>query len=322
MNKVDTLRVSITDRCNLRCVYCMPAEGIPLLPAEEILSFEEIERVVRAAVSAGVSKVRLTGGEPLVRKHVTELVRRLAAIPGINDLPMTTNGVLLEKMADDLKAAGLHRLSVSMDTLQPEKYESMTRRPWLHRVVNGIRAAQAAGLTPIKINVVVVPGENDGEVSEFARFAVREGLEVRFIEQMPLVNRSIRPHCGMPSTEYVPSYILRERIESEYGELTPLSGDKGRPARVYGLPGGGKIGFISPLSRPFCKWCRRMRLTPEGMLRPCLAGSTEIDIKGPLRKGASHEELKETFLYAVSRKPDQDAPCFNPSERGMSRIGG
>ncbi|MFO8057675.1 MAG: GTP 3',8-cyclase MoaA [bacterium] len=320
---MDTLRVSITDRCNLRCIYCMPPEGIPLLPAEEILTFEEIERVVRVAVSAGVTKVRLTGGEPLVRKNVLELVRRMAAIPGIKELPMTTNGVVLEKMAGPLKEAGLHRVSVSLDTLKPDRYERMTRRPWLHRVLDGVRAAKEAGLTPLKINAVVVPEENDGEVSDFVRLADREGLEVRFIEQMPLVNRALRPHCGMPSEEFVPSSVLKERIEAEYGELTPEAGiEPGRPARVYRLPGGGKIGFISPLSSPFCKWCQRMRLTPEGMLRPCLAGSTEIDIKGPLRKGASDEELKQIFLYAVSKKPDQDAACFNASGRGMSRIGG
>jgi len=323
LKKVDTLRVSITDRCNLRCIYCMPEEGVPLLPSEEILSYEEIERVVRAAVNSGVSKVRLTGGEPLVRKNVLELVERMASISGIKDLPLTTNGVLLEKMAADLKRAGLHRVSVSMDSLQPEKYRDMTRRPWLQRVLSGIEAARQADLTPLKINVVVVPRENDDEAVDFARFADREGLEVRFIEQMPIANRALRTYCTMPAAEFVPSEVLKERIESEYGKLEPLSGvETGRPASLYRLSGGGKIGFISALSRPFCKWCRRMRLTPEGTLRPCLAESTEIDVKGPLRKGASQKELEEIFLYAVSQKPEKAAACFEGSQRGMSQIGG
>lgn len=324
MKKVDTLRVSITDRCNLSCTYCRPPEGVPLFPHDEILSFEEIERVVRAAVSVGVTKVRITGGEPLVRRGILELLAALSKISGISDLPMTTNGVLLADQAKDLKQAGLNRVTVSMDTLKPDRYEKIAGKPCFDRVMGGIEAALRAQLLPLKLNVVVVPGENDDEVTDFVRLAQKLDLEVRFIEKMPLINRDQSPHCGLPGEDYVPSKTLRERIEAEIGKITPVSGsDPGQPARVYELPGGvGRVGFIAPISEPFCAECKRMRLTPDGKLRACLAQDKEIDIKGPIRGGITDGELLKIYKKAVAIKPEQEAACFTSTNRVMSQIGG
>jgi cyclic pyranopterin phosphate synthase len=316
--------VSVTDRCNLRCIYCMPPEGVERIPHNEILTFEEIERVVGAAVSAGVDKVRLTGGEPLVRRNIVGLVSILSNVPGVGDLPMTTNGTLLDRFADDLKKAGLSRITVSMDTLRPERFERITKKPWLGRVMAGIEAANRAGLGPLKINVVAVPGMNDDEVVDFAKLARERGLEVRFIERMPFLNTEKRPHCGKASREYIPSAKLREVIEAELGALVPdPANEQGRPARVYAIPGGrGRLGFIAPISEPFCKQCQRMRLTPDGKLRVCLASDTEVDVKGPLRSGASDDDLLDLFKKAVEMKPLQDVACFAPGKRVMSQIGG
>ena len=324
MNRIKTLRVSVTDRCNLRCVYCMPAEGVRLIPHHEIITFEEIERTARAAVRAGVEKVRITGGEPLVRRNIVELVDKLARVPGIRDLPMTTNGVLLADFAADLKRAGLSRVTVSMDTLLPARFEKIARQPWLHRVMAGIEAALRAGLSPVKINVVVVPGQNDDEVPAFARLARERDLEVRFIERMPLIDRGLSPHCGAVSDDYIPSAKLRKRIEAEFGPMPLLNGsDPSQPARVYGLPGGrGRIGFVAAMSEPFCQWCGRMRLTPDGKFRVCLVRDLELDVKGPLRSGADDEELLKIFERAVAMKPYQQAACFAPMNRVMSQIGG
>ena len=319
MRPIDTLRVSITDRCNLRCIYCMPADGIKLIPHDEILSFEEIERMVRAAVRQGVRKVRLTGGEPLVRKNVIGLVERLSLIHDIYDLPMTTNGVLLSEMAHDLKAAGLSRVTVSLDTLKATRFATIAGRPELHRVMMGINAAIAAGLLPLKINVVVVPGKNDDEILEFAVLASRLDVEVRFIERMPLGGW---PECGLAGDNYVPSGVIRRQIDEALGPLEPIPAGLDQPARVYRLPGGsGRIGFISPLTEPFCRHCSRMRLTPDGRLRACLARELELDVKAQLRSGASDDDLAALFERAVEMKPEQDAACF-AATRGMSQIGG
>jgi len=328
LRSVDTLRVSVTDRCNLRCTYCMPPEGIDLIDHEEIMSFEEIERLVRVAAGSGVKKVRITGGEPLVRKGLPDLIKKLTAIEEVYDLPMTTNGTLLAGMAEELKNAGLSRVTVSLDTLKPERYRQVARYDGLEKVMAGIEAALDAGLAPVKINTVVVPGTNDDEVTDFAALANKLDLEVRFIERMPIVNRSSLPHCGMASDGYIPSIEIKEAIEKKMGKMEPIeekqsaAGNRG-PARVYRIPGGnGKIGFIAPMSEPFCKWCGRMRLTPDGKLRPCLAGSTEIDVKGPMRQGCTDEEIKTLFEKAVSMKPVQDSACFEGTGRLMSQIGG
>ena len=319
MRPIDTLRVSITDRCNLRCIYCMPAEGVKLIAHDEILTFEEIERVARAAVRAGVRKVRLTGGEPLVRKGVIALVERLSRIREIYDLPMTTNGILLPAMARDLKMAGLSRVTVSLDTLKAARFEQIAGRPELHRVRMGLDAAIEAGLLPVKVNVVVVPGRNDDEALDFAALAMQLDLEVRFIERMPLGRW---PDCGLAAQSYVPSGQLRQEIDEALGPLTPVATGLNQPARVYSLPGGrGRVGFISPLTEPFCRHCKRMRLTPDGRLRACLAQELELDVKGPLRSGIDDEGLLALFARAADMKPDQDAACFS-SERMMSQIGG
>ena len=322
MRPIDTLRVSITDRCNLRCIYCMPPEGVKLIAHDEILTFEEIERMARAAVRAGVRKVRITGGEPLVRKGVTELVKRLSRIREIYDLPMTTNGVLLAGMARELKSAGLSRVTVSLDTLRPERFEKIAGRPELPRVLEGIGAAIDAGLLPLKVNVVLVPGRNDDEVLDFLGLARRLDLEVRFIERMPMGHRQ---GCGMSDDGYVATAKIRAEIEAAVGPLEPLPpapGASTRPAKVFGLPGGrGRIGFISPLTEPFCRHCSRMRLTPGGRLRACLAQELELDVKGPMRAGIDDEGLSALFVQAVDMKPVQDAACF-ASERLMSQIGG
>ena len=297
----------------------MPAEGVKLIAHDEILTFEEIERVARAAVRAGVRKVRLTGGEPLVRKGVTELVERLSRIRAISDLPMTTNGVLLSEMARDLKAAGLARVTVSLDTLRAERFAEIAGRPELPRVMAGLDAAIAAGLLPLKVNVVVVPGRNDDEVLDFAALAARLDLEVRFIERMPLGRWS---DCGLAAKSYVPSARIRQEIEGVYGPLAPAPSGPDQPARVFTLPGGrGRVGFISPLTEPFCRFCTRMRLTPDGRLRACLAQELELDVKGPLRQGATDADLSALFARAVAMKPEQDKACF-ASERMMSQIGG
>jgi len=319
MRKVDTLRVSVTDRCNLRCIYCMPPQGVELIPHREILSFEEIERVVRSAVKAGVQKVRLTGGEPLVRRGFSELVKRLSRVEGIRDLPMTTNGVLLQQAAGELKAAGLTRVTVSMDTLKRDRYKRIARRDELPRVMEGVEEAISVGLAPVKINVVVVVGVNDDEAVDFAGLAGEKDLEVRFIERMPI---TAGPHCGLSGEGYVPSARLKAVIEKETGRLEPAAEGRG-PARVFRLPGGrGRIGFIAPLSEPFCKWCQRMRLTPDGRLRPCLAEESEIDLKGPLRSGATDADIKKLFETAVATKPAKDSACFGEAGRMMSQIGG
>lgn len=322
MRKIDTLRVAVTDRCNLRCIYCQPAGGVPELPRSELLGFKEIERVVRAALAEGVTKIRLTGGEPLVRRGLPELIARLARLPGLRDLPMTTNGILLAETARDLKAAGLRRVTVSLDTLRPLRYQRITGQAALDRVYQGLAAAREAGLAPLKINVVVVPGENDDEVLDFARLAGELDLEVRFIERMPL-SAGLSPHCGRPAAEYIPAAVLRERIEAELGPLRPLPPqDPGSPARLFQVPAGGRLGFIAPLSEPFCKNCGRIRLTPDGKLRVCLAEDLELDVKGPLRRGASDQQLAEIFQTAVALKPCREAACFAPTKRSMSQIGG
>ena len=302
----------------------MPPEGVKLIPHQEVLRFEEIERVVRAAVAAGAHKVRITGGEPLVRRGILELIQRLARVPGLQDLPLTTNGVWLAEMAAALKPAGLNRVTVSLDTLQPDRYERITGQPWLGKVLAGIAAAQSAGLSPVKINVVVVPGVNDDEVLDFVRLGGENDLEVRFIERMPIIARSSSPHCGMSAMAFLPSAQLRQRIEAAVGALILENGsDLSQPARVFQRADGqGRIGFIGAISEPFCEDCDRMRLTPDGKLRACLASEVELDVKGPLRRGLSDAELLALYQKAVDLKPKQSAACFAPGSRVMSQIGG
>lgn len=324
MRPINYLRVSITDRCNLRCVYCMPEEGIAQCSHTEILRHEEVETVVRAAAELGISKVRLTGGEPLVRLGVVELVRALAAIPGIDDLSMTTNGTMLADYADRLVDAGLKRVNISLDTLRPERFRAITRRGDLTDALNGIVAATRAGLTPVKINTVVIPDLNDDEVVDLARKTVEEGWHVRFIEWMPvgevgLLDRNWR-------SRVVTAADIRVRVADALGELTPVAGPAGAgPAKSYRLPyASGTVGFITPVSEHFCQHCNRLRLTADGKLRPCLLSDHEIDVRQALRDGAGVSELTVLLKQAILAKPqrhhlNEDARA---ERRAMAQIGG
>jgi cyclic pyranopterin phosphate synthase len=314
---INYLRISVTDRCNLRCIYCMPPEGVPQMSHSEILSYEEIRTVVRAAAELGINKIRLTGGEPLVRAELPKLIKMLSRIEGIQELSLTTNGTLLKNYALELRQAGLSRINLSLDTLKPDRFRYITRLGRLKDVLEGISAAKKAGFDPVKINAVVMQGINDDEILDFARMTCEEGCHVRFIELMPFK--------GM--AEFVPSVEVRQRI-SLLGKLEPCPSITGNgPARYYRLAGAkGTIGFISPLTElPFCSRCNRIRLTPDGRLRPCLLGEDEIDLKMPLRNNASTEELRRLILKAVASKPEHhhlEGGNGRPVKRKMSQIGG
>lgn len=314
---INYLRVSVTDRCNLRCLYCMPPEGIPLLPREEVLSYEEITAVVAAAAGLGISKVRLTGGEPLVRTGLVSLVRSLASLKGVDDLSLTTNGVLLKRFASSLKEAGLRRVNVSLDTLRRGRFREITGRDCLRQVLEGLEAARDAGLKPVKVNTVVLRGRNDDEVLDFARRSLEEGWHVRFIELMPLGRGQ--------AFAYVPIAEIRERLEA-LAPLEPcLPEAGGGPAKYFRYPGAkGTVGFISPVSECFCAECNRLRLTAEGKLRLCLLHDQEIDLRPALRNGASQEELQALLKEAVAFKPEQHllAQGALPGAGSMAQIGG
>ena len=320
---INYLRVSVTDRCNLRCVYCMPAEGVPWRSRDEILRFEEIETVVRAAAELGISKVRLTGGEPLVRLGVVNLVRMLAAIPGVDDLSMTSNGILLAQHANDLAAAGLKRVNISLDTLRPERFAAITRLGRIEQVLAGIEAAHRAGLEPVKINTVVIRGLNDDEVVDFGRKTVGDGWNVRFIEWMPIGSAGCLGDAWLDGV--VTADEIKPRLEQALGKLEPVDGDGGGPARYYRLPGAkGTVGLITAVSEHFCFHCNRLRLTADGQLRPCLLSDEEIDLRSPLREGADVEDIKALILEAIQLKPRRHhlSEARHPEKRLMSQIGG
>jgi cyclic pyranopterin phosphate synthase len=314
------LRVSLTDRCNLRCVYCMPAHGVRFAPREELLSDEELLTVIRAAARIGFDKIRLTGGEPTIRPHVVDLVREIAQIPGIEDISMTTNGLLLERMAHDLKAAGLKRINISIDTLDPIRYSVMTRGGKIAKVWAGIAAAEDAGLVPIKLNAVVVRGMNDHEVPDLAALTIERPWQMRFIEVMPLEGVAEVHDTGLVTTAET-----IELIERVHGKLIPLEAPLGDPARVYQIPGArGTLGFISPVSKPFCAFCNRIRLTADGKLRLCLLRNDEVDVRGILRSGGTEDDLIEQIRFGVWRKPWGHGlrEGDRNTGRGMSQIGG
>lgn len=319
--QIDYLRISVTDRCNLRCRYCMPEEGVGSLSHLDILSFEEILRLARLATGLGVRKIRLTGGEPLVRKGIVSLVRELKALPHSPELVMTTNALLLPAMASELKDAGLSRVNISLDSLREDRFESITRRSGLARVLEGIDAALACGLTPLKINMVPILGVNDDEIVDFARLSLERPLEIRFIEFMP-----VGSSLGYGAGQRLPAESIQKALE-QVGELMPeqRSGPAG-PARMYRYPGApGCVGVIPAVSDHFCGQCNRLRLTADGQLRPCLFSEGEIDVRGPMRQGASDEELEALLLEAVCSKPDRHKigqKDFEPSRRPMHGIGG
>jgi cyclic pyranopterin phosphate synthase len=318
---INYLRVSVTDRCNLRCVYCMPETGIAKRSHADVLRYEELERVVRAAAELGVCKVRLTGGEPLARLDLPEFVRMISRLPGIDDLSMTTNGTLLARHAPDLADAGLHRVNISLDTLRHDHFHEITRRGRLDDVWAGIDRARAVGLDPVKLNMVVVKGLNEDEVSDFAQRTLSEGWHVRYIEMMP-----IGANVSWAGNGVVPIPDIRARIEAEVGPLSPIRGPRGNgPARYYQLPGAeGTIGFIGALSEHFCVNCNRLRLTADGKLRPCLMSEHEIDLRTPLRAGVDMGALKNLIKTAIRRKPPRHDLGHAPSPRNrtMAEIGG
>jgi cyclic pyranopterin phosphate synthase len=298
---INYLRISVTDRCNLRCIYCMPAEGINLLSHSDILTYEEITTIVRLAAELGINKLRLTGGEPLVRTRLPELVAMLAKIDTIDDISLTTNGVLLRNYASELKQAGLKRVNVSLDSLNQDKFERITRHRKLSDVLQGIEAAKACGLNPVKINMVVMRGVNDDEILDFAKLTITEGWHVRFIELMPFVtdNPPEGHSTGRKADihhQFMSADEIKERLNS-LGELASCLPIKGNgPAKYSRFPqASGTVGFITPVSQHFCFNCNRLRLTAEGKLRPCLLSDQEIDLRQPLRSGASAEELKQAI---------------------------
>jgi cyclic pyranopterin phosphate synthase len=320
---IDYLRISLTDRCNLRCVYCMPLDAQGCTPGPELLTAEEIERVARAAVAVGFRKLRLTGGEPTLRADVVDIVGRLARIPGVLDLAMTTNGVLLGRLAPALAAAGLRRVNVHVDTLDPERLARVMRWGSLPEIWAGIEAAEAAGMRPIKLNAVVARGYNEADVVALAALTLEREWHVRFIETMPLGTGEVG---AVARTRMVPSRESRARIEEALGPLVPLPvREPSDEARNYRLAGArGVIGFISPVTEPYCGTCNRMRLTAEGRFHLCLLNDDELDVRARLRAGAGLEEIAAILLRAVAHKPTGHRLGLGRSteEHEMFQIGG
>lgn len=318
--RIDYLRLSITDRCNLRCIYCMPAGGVPFLPHDDILRYEEVERLARLAVSLGVTKIRLTGGEPLVRRGVLGLCEKLAKIPGVQSLSITTNGILLADFAEDLYRCGIKRLNISLDTLNPEKFAAITQRDSFRAVWEGIHRALALGFQPIKINVVVLKGINDDEVEDLARLTYEYPFHVRFIEFMPV-------NSLLPSQRYLSGDEVLTRL-SQLDTLLPThSANSNGPARYFRFPTAvGKIGFINPLSHHFCGTCNRLRLTADGKLRTCLFSEREVDLRKLLRTGVEDQGIQAVIRQAIQEKPQKHAledPVFRKClNRPMGAIGG
>ena len=321
--RIEYLRISLTDRCNLRCVYCMPKEGVPYENLDNVLSFEEIERVVRALASVGLKKVRLTGGEPLVRKNVPELAGRLAAIPGIREVTLTTNGILLARDAQALWDAGVRRLNLSMDTLQPERFIKLARRAEFERAWDGLETALAVGFSPIKLNCVLMRGINDDEIAAFGQLTKDRPLSVRFLEYMPIGQVS--------SAQWLASYVSNEEAVAQLRTLWPdletLDDAPQSTSRNFRIPGAlGTVGVINPISHRFCEGCNRLRLTANGRLVPCLADNYEYDLMAPLRVGCSDNEILEHVAAALAHKPIQSdfegRLSRGGSLRTMSQIGG
>jgi GTP 3',8-cyclase len=315
------LRVSLIDRCNFRCTYCMPAEGLPWLARDDVLRAEEIERLARLLVRLGVREIKLTGGEPTVRPDLAILVARLRAIDPEIDLSLTTNGYLLDRLAGPLAEAGLNRVTISCDSLLRHRFAEMTRRDALDRVLAGVDAARAADLTPIKVNCVVIGGTNDCEAVAFAELARRTGAEVRFIEFMPLDADE-----RWSGDRVVPSATLRRRIEAVF-PLRPANGHAPQPAQVYRFADGvpGSVGFVSSVTEPFCDTCNRIRITADGQLRSCLFATEETDLREPMRSGADDGDLERLIRVAVAGKwagHRIGRPDFVRPGRSMSMIGG
>lgn len=369
---IDYLRISATDRCNFRCIYCMPEEGAEIAPRENLLSAEEIVRLARIASELGITKIRITGGEPLVRRDLLAIVRDIGKLTGIQDISITTNGSLLAPLASQLADAGVKRINISLDTLREERFKLLARRGILNDVLDGIESAFCADLNPIKINCVVLRGYNDDEAPDFARLTIDRAVHVRFIELMPIqwslgddspsdameafyssgssspdhrglfaasdllsFQRYVKPAEHSKTTTmldgarmrraFVPSHETRSRIEESISPLLPAHVLTNGPAHTFRLQdSAGTIGFISQLSSDLCEKCNRLRLTADGKLRPCLMADGEIDVRSPLRDGASDEQLADLFRTAVLHKPKEHRleDGFSPNSRAMSQIGG
>ncbi|MGZ3646211.1 MAG: GTP 3',8-cyclase MoaA [Ktedonobacteraceae bacterium] len=321
--RIKSLRISITDKCNFRCTYCMPAEGLPWLKKSEILSYEEIERITRVAVNIGIEQIRLTGGEPLVRRDIPDLVRQLRQIEGLRSLSLTTNGILLKQLAGALAEAGLSRINVSLDSLIREKFAKLTRRDQLTRVLEGLEELERyPSIHPIKVNAVAIKDYSEEEVLEFVRLARRKAYVMRWIEFMPLDADQI-----WRKEDILTGSDLKTLIENEYGPLVPITtGDPSETARRYTFNDGiGEVGFINPVSEPFCATCDRIRLTADGQLRTCLFATEETDLRAIIRSNASDEDLAKAIRKAVWNKELKHYigdKRFKRANRSMSMIGG
>ena len=286
--RIEYLRVSVTDKCNLRCVYCMPEGGLPWLRREELLTYEEIATIIRVMAGMGLRRVRITGGEPLVRRDLVRLIELIRAVPGIEDIALSTNAVLLAPVAEELRRAGVARVNISLDSLIPERVDGIARRPGSYpRIMEGIAAAERAGFDPIKINTVIMRGRNDDEIEAFARMTLERPWHVRFIEVMP-----VGENLEVAAREFVSANEMLARVR-RIGRLEPVAGPAGNgPATYFRFPGApGTVGVITPMSHNYCERCNRMRLTANGELRPCLFGALQTDLRGPLRRGESIEPL-------------------------------
>lgn len=314
------LRISLTERCNLRCGYCMPEEGVDLTPNGDLLTAEEIERLVRVFASAGVDKVRLTGGEPTVRKDLEEVVKRAASVPGIRDVSVTTNGVTLEKRLEKLKANGLTRLNISLDTLVPAKFEFMTRRKGQERVMASINKAVELGFDSVKVNVVVMRGQNDDEIVDFVELTKDKPINVRFIEYMPFDGNKW-------STKKMMSYAeMKTRVEERFGALQRLADPKEEVAKNFSIPGHvGTVSFITSMTNSFCSGCNRLRIMADGNLKVCLFGNSEVSLRDSMRSGDDDDRLLSVISAAVKRKKAAHAGMHElaaSDNRAMIKIGG
>ena len=319
---VQYLRISVTDRCNLRCTYCMPEGGVPYEDREHVLSFEEILRLVTLLSQYGLQKVRLTGGEPLVRKGLPDLVREIAAIPAIKDLGLTTNAVLLPRYAQELWDAGLRRINISLDTLKPDRFAQIARFDKYDEATAGLAAAEEVGFSPIKLNMVVMRGVNDDELTEMAALTLDHAYDVRFLEYMPI--GQVTPWQW--KAQYVSNEEVLDALRTRF-DLIPIETAESSTSRVFQIPGArGRVGVINPISHKFCAGCNRLRLTANGALVPCLSDNYEYDLKTPLRAGASDEELIAHVQAALAHKPQQ-SDFEGRVQRGgslriMAQIGG
>lgn len=316
---IDYLRVSITDLCNFRCIYCRPPQGVKLVSHDDILRYEEILAIVKAAQDTGIRKIRVTGGEPLVRRGVLDFLGKLSALGGIEDIGLTTNGLLLVEMAKALKSVGLNRINVSLDSMRREVFKAITGFDALDQVLLGIEKALEEGLNPVKINVVLLQGVNEPDIPALARLSVAKPIDVRFIERMPFSN-SLLEHAPAPLS----AFQALDSIEKEFGKLESIERSRlDGPAKLFRIPGAvGRIGIIDAVTGHFCGTCNRMRLTARGTLKPCLLSPGEIDIKTPLRAGASQEELAAIIRQAVLSKPVGQGSDGSGLDRAMNMIGG